>query len=342
MQATPAVSVVIPLYNKGPYIARALNSVLAQTSQDYEVIVVDDGSTDDGADVVKEFKDHRIRLIQQDNQGVSAARNRGIEAANADLIAFLDADDEWLPGFLGKIIDLRIKFPLAGIYATAFMKKSFNGIYRKQKFFNIPSGKWEGLIPSYFRSCAYGRSPIRSSNVAIPKIVFSDVGMFPVGKWWGEDSDMWGRIALKYPVAFCSVEYAIYHFDDRNQATNLAKKTDMHPFVMNAQHALGNMPRGSQVYKDLEMYMAKQILATAKRNLKAGMCDFARENISRCPPNVLILRRVYLRSWSYLPTFLFNVYQDLLLKGWYYSLEFRNWVFSVILKNKLLRITKPK
>ena len=78
MSGVPAVSVVIPLYNKGPYIARALNSVLAQTFQDFEVIVVDDGSTDDGAEIVRGFKDLQIRLIQQKNQGVSAARNRGI------------------------------------------------------------------------------------------------------------------------------------------------------------------------------------------------------------------------------------------------------------------------
>ncbi len=107
----PEVSVVIPLYNKGLYIARALNSVLAQTFQDFEVILVDDGSTDDGAEVIGGVDDPRIQLIQQENLGVSAARNRGIEAARAELVAFLDADDEWLPCFLSKIIDLSDKYP---------------------------------------------------------------------------------------------------------------------------------------------------------------------------------------------------------------------------------------
>jgi len=342
MQATPAVSVVIPLYNKGPYIARALNSVLAQTSQDFEVIVVDDGSTDDGADVVKGFDDPRIQLIQQENQGVSAARNRGIEVANADLIAFLDADDEWLPGFLGKIIDLRIKFPLAGIYATAFMKKSFNGIYLKQKFSRIPAGEWEGIIPSYFGSCAYGRIPIRSSNVVIPRRVFKDVGVFHVGKWWGEDTDMWGRIALKYSIAFSSDYLAIYNFDATNQASNLLITTEMHPFVQTARQVLENHSIQSSVYSDLERYMAKEILATAKRNFRARRPDLARENLSQCPPRVLVLRKMYLRTWTYLPVPLFHMYLGSLTKGWYYALQLRNKILSIFPSAIFPKLVKTK
>ena len=89
----PEVSTVIPLYNKGPHIERAIRSVLGQMFQDIEIIVIDDGSTYNGACVVKDISDPRIRLIQQENARVSAARNRGIKEANADLIAFLDADD---------------------------------------------------------------------------------------------------------------------------------------------------------------------------------------------------------------------------------------------------------
>ena len=97
MNSVPAISVVIPLYNKVKYIRRALDSVLNQTSADLEVIVVDDGSTDGGGHVVLRQHDGRVRLIRQGNKGVSVARNRGVSEARADLIAFLDADDEWLP-----------------------------------------------------------------------------------------------------------------------------------------------------------------------------------------------------------------------------------------------------
>jgi len=96
------VSVIIPLYNKGKYIARALDSIFAQTYQDFEVIVVDDGSTDNGPDIVKQYADPRLRIIRQQNAGPGAARNRGIAESLAFYVAFLDADDEWLPGFLSR------------------------------------------------------------------------------------------------------------------------------------------------------------------------------------------------------------------------------------------------
>lgn len=97
------ISIVIPLYNKEKQIAHTLQSVFAQTFQDFEIVIVDDGSTDNSVMEVKKFDDPRVLLIQQSNAGVSAARNRGIEEANGELIAFLDADDEWMPEFLQTI-----------------------------------------------------------------------------------------------------------------------------------------------------------------------------------------------------------------------------------------------
>ncbi len=101
----PDISVIIPLYNKGKFIARALDSVFAQTYQDFELIVVDDGSTDEGPDIVRKYDDPRLRLIQQANSGPGAARNKGIKESTAPYVAFLDADDEWLPGFLAGYLD---------------------------------------------------------------------------------------------------------------------------------------------------------------------------------------------------------------------------------------------
>ena len=105
------VSVVIPLYNKKNYIRRAIRSVMMQTIEDFEIIIIDDGSIDGSGDVVKTFLDSRIRLIRQENQGVSVARNNGVSNSRADFIAFLDADDEWLPRQLEDLLRLRKKYP---------------------------------------------------------------------------------------------------------------------------------------------------------------------------------------------------------------------------------------
>src|SRR5689334_21235100 len=96
----PSVSIVVPLFNKERYVRRALESIARQTQSDFEAIVVDDGSKDNGAAVVEQFPDSRFRLIRQSNQGPGAARNRGLAECSAELIAFLDADDEWLPDYL--------------------------------------------------------------------------------------------------------------------------------------------------------------------------------------------------------------------------------------------------
>jgi glycosyltransferase involved in cell wall biosynthesis len=312
MQNKPEFSVIIPLYNKGPYIACALNSVLAQSFQDFEIIVVDDGSTDAGAEIVRGFKDPRILLIHQDNKGESVARNRGIETARAEMIAFLDADDEWLPGFLETILRLIKKYPDAGAYATAFIKKFPNGILQKQVFLGIPSSNWEGIIPSYFRSAAQGRLPVNSSNVAIPKRIFSDVGMFPIGFWWGEDSDMWGRIALKYPIGFSSTYCAFYHVGATNRICNSLRSTVMHPFVQTARRAIEDGSVRASMLLDLERYIAKEILTTVHFNLRAGRPDLARKDLADCHINGLYIKRIILYIWTYLPTSLFRLKEKLL------------------------------
>ena len=105
------ISVVIPLYNKAQHIAETLSSVLAQSVLPSEIIVIDDGSTDGGAQVVRQFESAGVRLITQTNQGVSAARNRGLEEATGDYVAFIDADDLWLPDHLRVLSDLIEKWP---------------------------------------------------------------------------------------------------------------------------------------------------------------------------------------------------------------------------------------
>jgi glycosyltransferase involved in cell wall biosynthesis len=282
MADVPAVSVVIPLYNKGPYIARALNSVLAQTFQDFEVIVVDDGSTDDGAEVVRSFEDPRIRLIQQENRGVSAARNRGIEVARAELIAFLDADDEWLAGHLKILVRLRAKYPEAGAYGTAYLIARRNLRIKVANFCAIPEEPWEGLLPSYFKAATLGAPPISASTVAIPQYILKEMGGFTTEEWMGEDVDLWGRIALKYPIAFSWDGKGIYHTEASNRACNKVEPLAEAIFVRIAREALdaGEVPLAIQ--EDLREYITRRQMNRALGNIRAKRPDLAIPLLKDC------------------------------------------------------------
>ena len=321
MADVPAVSVVIPLYNKGPYIARALTSVLAQTFQDFEVIVVDDGSTDDGAAVVSGFDDPRIRLIQQENRGVSAARNRGIEAARAELVAFLDADDEWMAGHLEVLLRLRDNYPEAGAYGTAYLVKEKDSTIQIPSFgVEMPQGPWEGLLPNYFKAAFPAPSPISSSVVAIPKCILNEMGGFNTNAWYGEDVDLWGRIALKYPIAFSWDGMAIYHQEASNRACDKRKPIRGHPFVTSARNALqaGEVP--PELKEDLLEYVASRQIQIALRNLEAGRPDLTRDNLRGCKTRHLWKSKYWALFWAYVPSRFY-----LMLKPHKIIRVFNNW-----------------
>ena len=116
----PKFSIVIPLYNKEKDIKKTLESVFEQSFQDYEIIIVDDGSTDSSRKIVLALDDPRIELYSKQNEGVSKTRNLGVEKANTDHIVFLDADDYWYPNHLENLNSLVINYPKEFWYATAY------------------------------------------------------------------------------------------------------------------------------------------------------------------------------------------------------------------------------
>ena len=221
-------SIIIPLYNKAPYIRKALESVFAQTYNDYEVIVVDDGSTDDScaiADkIVREAMGNglwaideetncqspianRLMLLKQQNSGVSAARNNGVAQAKGDYIAFLDADDWWEPTFLEKMAQLIEDYPEAGLYACNYIYykpgKTHVAVRNVETgYFNYPRAYYEG-----------GAMPVTSISVVIPRKVFDEMGGFPLGVKLGEDFLLWAKIAMQYKVAFLNEALAWYNND---------------------------------------------------------------------------------------------------------------------------------
>lgn len=199
-------SVIIPLYNKEAYVRKALESVIAQTFKDFECIVVDDGSTDNSADVVRELVNDRFRLIRQPNAGVAAARNNGVKASKGEYVCFLDADDWWEPNFLEEMDRLIKEYPDAGLYAT-------NYVYYKPGKTHVASKLKRGYMnypEAYLRS---GAMPVTSITTCMLRKVFDETGGFPVGIKLGEDFLLWAKTALHYPIAFCEKPLAYYNND---------------------------------------------------------------------------------------------------------------------------------
>lgn len=206
------ISVIIPLYNKADSIAKALESVLTQTYRDFEVVVVDDGSTDDGAAIVKQCTDPRIRLIRQANAGVSAARNRGIAEAKGEYVAFLDADDEWMPEFLEEIVILQREFPECKAQATNYIFNS-RGVKSQTILRKIPFKGEHGVLTNYFEVASCSHPPVCSICVCIERTLLQEIGGFPLGIKSGEDLLTWARIAVRTNWAYSLKAYAQYNFD---------------------------------------------------------------------------------------------------------------------------------
>jgi glycosyltransferase involved in cell wall biosynthesis len=194
------VSIVIPLYNKAPYIERALRSVLTQTFGDFEVIVVDDGSTDGGGKIVESIGDNRVKLFRQENAGVSAARNAGIKAAKGEWIAFLDADDEWVP----EKLELQMRAISSHLDAAwvaggyRYIRASAGGIEVPQKDFLDEWFEDDYLITDALLPLAAGHF-FWVVTAMVRRDVLLEFGGFDRSLRIGEELNLWLKLALKYP-----------------------------------------------------------------------------------------------------------------------------------------------
>lgn len=204
-------SVIIPLYNKAPYVAKAIESVLGQTYRDFEVIVIDDGSIDQSLEVAKTFENKSITIVSQPNSGVSTARNNGLKLAKYPYICFLDADDWWHPTFLEEMKRLITDFPDAGIYGSGYYIVK-NGQERIAPI-GVPQGFERGII-DYCE--VYAKTlcmPLTSISVAIPKHIFDEEEGFKSKLKLGEDFDLWIRIILKHKAILVNKPLAYYNQD---------------------------------------------------------------------------------------------------------------------------------
>jgi len=212
----PFFSVVIPLYNKENFVAATINSVLTQTFTDFEVIIVNDASTDKSLAVAQEFTDSRITMINHPlNKGLSASRNTGIRNAAAEYIAFLDADDLWKPKFLETIRQLITDYPEAGLFATKYEQ-----VYPENII--VPSFKLQlknrtGVV-NFYRS-NLNEAIYYPSCLCARKVVFEKVGLYDEQINFGEDIDFNIRAHQFFKLAYCNEPLVSYTMDSQNQIT---------------------------------------------------------------------------------------------------------------------------
>lgn len=214
-------SVVIPLYNKQKSIVATLQSVLAQTYQNFEVIVVDDGSTDNSAQVVEELFEkypslqggERGRLLRKENGGVCSARNRGIQEAKYDYIALLDGDDLWDEHYLEEQVKLIQDFPEAKMWGVNYADIVNGQIIPYQQ----GMGKdYCGYVENYFGTSH--ADLFCSSSVVLTKEIAQEIGMQDERMAYSEDLDFWYRIILHAKVVYCDKVLAYYNKDAENRA----------------------------------------------------------------------------------------------------------------------------
>lgn len=224
------ISIVIPLYNKAASIASTLGCVLRQTYTNWEVVVVDDGSTDGSGDRVASMKDDRFRLIQQQNAGVSAARNKGVAEAKGEFVAFLDADDEWNPHYLESQMELVDKYPECQVFATNYSFQTNDGKRQKTILNKIAFRGESGILNNYFEVASSGHPPLWTSAVMARKTALVAVGGFPLGIRSGEDLLTWARLACHGNIAYSRSALAIFNvegYDVKERPKRLPAEDDV-------------------------------------------------------------------------------------------------------------------
>jgi glycosyltransferase involved in cell wall biosynthesis len=213
-------SIIIPLYNKELSIKNTIDSVLSQSYPNFELIIVNDGSTDTSLEIAKSFKDNRIRIIDISNGGVSNARNTGIKAARYEYITFLDADDLWYENSLAEFKYLIENFKDAQVYCTSHTLTVKEIESRKKRYYI--DNFWRQNAISFARNTT---AVVCTGCIAIKKECFDIISGFNITLIHGEDLDLWNRLAEKFTFAKSELITMLYRLDaeNRSDTTKLKK-----------------------------------------------------------------------------------------------------------------------
>lgn len=223
-------SVVISVYNKEAHIEDTLQSVLNQTYGDYEVIVVNDASTDASEKIIQDLKDERISYYASvTNQGAGATRNLGISKSSGEYIALLDGDDVWEPTFLEEILRLQEALPQHAVFATAVLvEDKARSVPSRYSLDTSTNGEFLDL--DYFKS-SLKNTILTSSSTVVHQSVFKNIGTYDSTIKSGQDTDLWIRIGLHYRVAFSTKLLVTYRHAPQSLFKSIRSVTDRPDFL---------------------------------------------------------------------------------------------------------------
>ncbi|MGY0194251.1 glycosyltransferase family 2 protein [Leptothrix sp. BB-4] len=276
MTATPVptFTVVVPLHDKAGLVSRALRSVLAQTWPALELIVVDDGSTDAGPAEVTAlttgWPGPPVQRVRQANAGVAVARNRGIALARGEFVAFLDADDAWLPGHLAALADLALQYPDAGFLAAGYRRVWPDGRSRDEGLPQQPAGA-RLRVPDFFAAwCRHACT--HTNSIAVRRTVLAALPTaFPPGERLGEDQDLWFRLAETTPLAYVNQVQSIYHLDVPGSAcTTAGQVLDLLPCYERLARRVASGETPAALRPSARRLLASHRLNVARARAEAG------------------------------------------------------------------------
>lgn len=225
-----------------------------------------------------------LRLIKQTNQGVSAARNHGISIAKNEFIAFLDADDQWLPFFLEEMVSLVHKYPEAGIYTSRYQCVEDGDNFVDAKIWLKDINPEGDLLSNYFEIASKGDLPFMISSTMVHKDLLDKVGGFPVGEKIGEDQDFFVRIAMQGDIAYSPNINLFYHRDSENKVTITNIPSEECPYSQRVHDLVKTSSLTPKTTTDMLRYCAAHLCHLAKLNIHAGKFNIAKSLLSdpRC------------------------------------------------------------
>lgn len=272
MEVLNLISVIIPLYNKEKHIIRAIRSVLGQSFSNFELIIVNDGSTDNSLDTISQIVDDRITIISQRNKGVSSARNTGIKNAKYEYVAFLDADDEWKKNYLKTIVRLIKKYPEAKVFSTSY---EIRGKRNKKQYNKKLKKGFEGVINDFFKY-SINNHLLTSSTTTISKNALNEEVWFSETLTRGEDLKMWITLALNNNIAFSNTIGATYYLTATNRAS-VRNEYFYNSFASEAEDFYKSNKNKEKASNYFYEYMVKLFYTKANYLIKMGKKKDARK-----------------------------------------------------------------